>query len=308
LRVTHVVIAWSNPRSLLGRKSYEVWGKTSLEVTVVVLKVKICQLEESEDFAWDNEALLLDESIEWSSSLIKSLLKKSCQQGHVDSSDSGWNNLDIVHASRLNVRLNSHTINDSGEIKEKVLNSDINSNFFSSISFLNVELNSNISIERHSLWVLFSSEVLKRSNLKWDINVLVLSILGNHSWEEQVKNSGVQLNWGGNWNLVVGSPELEGVGLEERVSKGVKHVIRNVSLEFGAVGWVLVWHNWGGNWWCDFALAFWEEETFDSEFKVLSIDLWGGGDRPVEVHLVVDFRVSFLRSNEFVNSWWDGVS
>jgi len=32
------------------------------------------------------------------------------------------------------------------------------------------------------------------------------------------------------------SPELEGVGLEERVSKGVKHVIRNVSLEFGAVG------------------------------------------------------------------------
>jgi len=108
--------------------------------------------------------------------------------------------------------------------------------------------------------------------------------------------------------LVVVSPELEGVGFEERVSKGVKHVIRSVSLEFGADGGVLVWHNWSGDWWCDLALAFWEEETFDSEFKVLSIDFWWGGDRPVEIHVVVDIRISFLGSNEFVNSWWNGIS
>jgi hypothetical protein len=51
---------------------------------------------------------------------------------------------------------------------------------------------------------------------------LVWSILSFHSWEEKVKNSGVQLDWGAGWDLVVLGPEVEGVGLEEGVGKGIK--------------------------------------------------------------------------------------
>jgi hypothetical protein len=83
-------------------------------------------------------------------------------------------------------------------------------------------LKSDISIERHGGGSLYRSEVVKSSNIKLDINHLVGSILSFHSWEEKVKNGGVQLDWGAGWDLVVLGPEVEGVGLEEGVGKGIK--------------------------------------------------------------------------------------
>jgi hypothetical protein len=100
-------------------------------------------------------------------------------------------------------------------------------------------------------------------------------------------------------------PEVEGVGLKEWGSKGIKEVVRSESLESGIVSGVLVRHD---SSWCNFTLSFWEEETFNSEFKVLGVDLWGRWDRPVEVHMIINVAISFLRSNELVDSWWNSIS
>lgn len=70
----------------------------------------------------------------------------------------------------------------------------------------------------------------------------------------------------------------------------------------------MVRHGWCCDSWLDFSFVFGEEESLDSEAQKLittqELDLWWRSNRPVEIHVVVDFCFSLLICNKTVQGWW----
>lgn len=65
----------------------------------------------------------------------------------------------------------------------------------------------------------------------------------------------------------------------------------------------MVWHNRCCYWWSNFSFAFWEEQTFNSKLKHTLVNLWGILNRPIKFHIVIDFCLSLLLSNQFIQCW-----
>ena len=62
----------------------------------MVLQVQVSQLEETEDFRWDDEALLLDEGVEWGTALSEAFFEKGFKESHVQGADCRGDNLDVL--------------------------------------------------------------------------------------------------------------------------------------------------------------------------------------------------------------------
>jgi len=160
-----VIINWLFIERFFGWNWQEVWSKTGLNVTIVILKSKVLEFEETKDLMWNNKALVSNELIEWFSSFIKSLFEKTFKKSHVDISESGSDDLDILKTGTLNAWSNSHAINDGSEFKVKRLKGNIEGCFFGSIGHLNPEFDSNVSVESHSSVVFSDSQVLESSDI-----------------------------------------------------------------------------------------------------------------------------------------------
>jgi len=65
-----------------------MWSKTGLNVTIVIFKSKVLEFEETKDLVWNDNALVRNEIVEWYSTFIKSLFKKTFKKSHVNISES----------------------------------------------------------------------------------------------------------------------------------------------------------------------------------------------------------------------------
>lgn len=65
-----------------------MWSKSGLNVTIVILKSKVLEFEETKDLVWNDNALVRNELVEWNSSFIKSLLEETFEKSHVNISES----------------------------------------------------------------------------------------------------------------------------------------------------------------------------------------------------------------------------